>query len=154
MTSGSAAAGATAQTSVAYRWPTGDPATVLRGFDRPEVPWGSGHRGADLELAAGSPVLAAGDGVVAFAGRVVDRGVVSIDHDDGVRTTYEPLTPAVRRGERVSGGTIIGTLDVPSHCEPGSCLHWGARRGAADYIDPMSLLSGDVVIRLLPQHDG
>ena len=68
----------------AYTWPTGGPAAVLEGFDPPAVVWGSGHRGVDLALAAGSPVLAAGDGTVVFAGMVAGRPVVSIDHADGM----------------------------------------------------------------------
>ena len=52
----------------------------------------------DLGGAPGRPVLAAGDGVVVFAGMVAGRPVVSIDHADGLRTTYEPVAPAVGGG--------------------------------------------------------
>ncbi|MEE6280321.1 M23 family metallopeptidase [Georgenia sunbinii] len=135
-----------------YDWPTGGAVPLVRGFDGPDVPWAAGHRGVDLELDDGAPVLAAADGVVAFAGRVVDRGVVSIDHDDGVRTTYEPVEAEVVRGQHVSRGDVVGRLAGRSHCAPTSCLHWGARLGKDDYIDPMALLRDEVVIRLLPGH--
>src|SRR5659263_722451 len=82
--------------------------------------------------------------VVAFAGWVVDRHVVSIDHADGIRTTYEPVLPAVATGQWVSRGEVIGTLE-PGHCD-GGCLHVGARRGADTYIDPLTLFT-DTVIR-------
>jgi murein DD-endopeptidase MepM/ murein hydrolase activator NlpD len=105
----------------------------------------------DLRAAAGSPVLAAADGVVAFAGSVAGRPVVSVDHADGIRTTYEPVTPAVSAGERVRAGAVLGVLEpTGSHCAPGSCLHWGARRGPVAYVDPLGLLRAEIVIRLYP----
>lgn len=138
---------------VVYDWPAGAPVPVLRGFLGPAEPWASGHRGVDLEHTAG-PVRAAADGVVAFAGRVVDRGVVSIDHDDGIRTTYEPVTAAVARGDRVRLGQTIGHISGTTHCAPEVCLHWGARRGATSYLDPLSLLRTETTIRLLPLGPG
>ena len=125
----------------------GEPA-VTRPFEAPAHAYGPGHRGADLGGAAGTPVLAAGDGVVAFAGMVAGRPVVSIDHADGLRTTYEPVDPAVGAGQRVARGTPVGVL-VTGHagCPVEACLHWGLRRGA-DYLDPLLLLV--VRVRLLP----
>lgn len=136
--------------TVAYRWPTTAPAEVVRAFDPPEVPWGAGHRGADLALGVGEPVLAAADGVIAFAGTVVDRPVVSILHDDGLRTTYEPIEAVVVAGQQVRAGALLGHLRA-GHCPPWqpSCLHWGARSGASAYVDPVALL-GESVVRLLP----
>ncbi|MDO5494176.1 MAG: M23 family metallopeptidase [bacterium] len=132
---------------VDYHWPTGGPAAVLRAFSPPEVPWGSGHRGVDLQLAEGSVVVAAGDGTVVYAARLAGRGVVSIEHADGLRTTYEPVEASVRRGEHVRRGDPIGVL-AAGHCE-GGCLHLGARRGPDSYIDPLSLF-GIKRVRLLP----
>lgn len=143
------AAGAGSTSTTRYDWPTGAAVSVLRPFDAPDRPWQSGHRGVDLDLATGAAVLAAGDGVVAFAGNVAGRGVVSIDHADGIRTTYEPVTAVVAAGERVGAGQVIGHLAEPAHCTPASCLHWGARRGPEVYVDPMLLLRA-VVIRLYP----
>ncbi|MFC4556102.1 M23 family metallopeptidase [Georgenia faecalis] len=142
--------GLSAPVEVAYQWPTGAEVPVARPFDRPAQPWASGHRGVDLTLGEGAPVHAAGDGVVAFAGVVVDRPVVSVQHADGIRTTYEPVAAAVAAGTSVRAGQVIGTLALPHHCGDRACLHWGARRGADDYVDPLSLLQREVVIRLLP----
>lgn len=133
-----------------YRWPTGEPVPVLRPFDRPAQRWASGHRGADLDVDDGTPVHAAADGVVAFAGVVVDRPVLSISHPDGIRTTYEPVRATVAAGAAVRAGDVVGFLAGPAHCADRPCLHWGARRGADDYVDPLGLLAPDVVIRLLP----
>jgi murein DD-endopeptidase MepM/ murein hydrolase activator NlpD len=123
--------------------------TVTRPFEPPPGPYAGGHRGVDLAGAPGSPVRAAGDGVVVFAGMVAGRPVVSIDHADGLRTTYEPVDPSVAAGQRVTRGSPIGTL-VGGHagCPREACLHWGLRRGET-YLDPMVLLRPPR-IRLLP----
>jgi murein DD-endopeptidase MepM/ murein hydrolase activator NlpD len=105
----------------------------------------------DLAGAPGSPVLAAGDGVVAFAGMVAGRPVVSVDHVGGLRTTYEPVQPSVGAGQAVARGSPLGTL-MAGHtgCPAAACLHWGLRRGQ-DYRDPLLLLRPQRV-RLLPLH--
>lgn len=84
-----------------------------------------------------------------FAGTVAGRGVVSLQHGD-LRTTYEPVTATVRRGDAVGAGAEVGVVqDVPGHCAPASCLHWGLRRGPV-YLDPMLLLVARQPPRLLP----
>ncbi|RPF27837.1 M23 family metallopeptidase [Georgenia muralis] len=137
---------------VVYDWPTGGPADLVRDFTAPAQPWGSGHRGVDLAHSSGSAVRTAADGVVVFAGQVVDRPVVSVQHADGVRTTYEPVSPVVATGDRVRRGEVLGLLES-GHCpvwELTTCLHWGARTGPQSYVDPMDLLGLEVVVRLLP----
>lgn len=125
----------------------GEPA-VTRPFEAPAHPYGPGHRGADLAGAAGAPVLAAGDGVVVFAGMVAGRPVVSIDHAGGLRTTYEPVDPTVAAGQRLARSSPIGTLSAGHPgCPREACLHWGLRRGET-YLDPLLLLA--VRVRLLP----
>jgi murein DD-endopeptidase MepM/ murein hydrolase activator NlpD len=136
-----------------YAWPVRGP--VLRGFDPPDTPYGSGHRGIDIGTAIGTPVVAAQDGVVAFAGPVAGSLFISVDHPDGVRTTYSWLSDVgVQRGDVVRKGEPIGRSG-PGHqgVEPAH-LHFGARVGST-YIDPMLLLErGSVVglIHLAPLH--
>ena len=132
-----------------YTWPTGGPAAVLEDFDPPVVVWGSGHRGVDLALSAGSPVLAAGAGTVVFAGMVAGRPVVSIDHSDGIRTTYEPVAACVSAGDAVGRGQVIGTLVAGHRSDGVDALHWGARTGPKTYVNPLRLLR-PAVIRLKP----
>ncbi|GEM33491.1 hypothetical protein NN3_44980 [Nocardia neocaledoniensis NBRC 108232] len=139
----------------AFGWPLRPRPTVERRFDKPERNWLPGHRGVDLAGSAGQAVLAAGDGIVVFAGVVADKSVVSIDHAGGLRTTYEPVEPQVSVGARVTRGTPIGTL-VAGHegCPAAACLHWGARReasehGRREYVDPLGLLH-EVPVRLKP----
>jgi murein DD-endopeptidase MepM/ murein hydrolase activator NlpD len=122
---------------------------VTRPFEPPPTPFSAGHRGVDLGSTPWSPVLAAGDGVVLFAGMVAGRPVVSIDHAGGLRTTYEPVDPSVRAGQQIARGSPIGTLSAGhAGCPRQACLHWGLRRGES-YLDPMALLEIPRV-RLLP----
>lgn len=129
-----------------YAWPSGGAVPVLRGFDPPSVKWGRGHRGVDLAMQEGQPVMAAGDGVVLYAGRLADRPTVSIEHAGGIRTTYEPVEPAVAAGQSVARGQVIGTLKT-GHCGANACLHWGAKKGPDDYLNPLRLVRP--LIRLL-----
>ncbi|VEI12684.1 M23 family metallopeptidase [Trueperella bialowiezensis] len=132
---------------VDYDWPSGAEVPVLRPFYMDGANWNPGHRGVDLALDAGQSVYAAADGTVIYSGWLNDRQLVSIEHADGIRTTYEPLIPAVRRGQDVTRGEVIGYVDG-THCAPLPCLHWGAKRGSSDYIDPLTLLQR-APIRLL-----
>jgi murein DD-endopeptidase MepM/ murein hydrolase activator NlpD len=131
-----------------FAWPVA-PARVVRIFDPPPEPWLAGHRGVDLASPPGVPVWSAGVGTVVFAGQVAGRGVVSVDHPGGLRTTYEPVEPAVRAGDRLLAGQTLGTLSAGHPgCPAPACLHWGLRRGDA-YLDPLALL-GRGRVRLLP----
>ena len=131
-----------------FGWPVSSP-HVVRGFDPPPEPWLAGHRGVDLAAPPGTPVLSAGPGRVVFVGQVAGRGVVSVDHANGSRTTYEPVTPAVRAGDALLAGQTLGTLSAGHPgCPAEACLHWGLRRGDA-YLDPLALL-GRGRVRLLP----
>ncbi|HEY8471346.1 MAG TPA: M23 family metallopeptidase [Natronosporangium sp.] len=132
-----------------WQWPLAGQPTVTRRFDPPPQRWLPGHRGVDLAGTPGAEVLAAGPGTVAFAGLVAGTPVVSIDHPGGLRTTYQPVSPLVERGEVVAAADVIGLLQ-PGHagCPAAACLHWGLRRGET-YLDPLGLL-GLGRVRLLP----
>lgn len=132
-----------------WGWPLGGTPPVVRGFDPPERPWQSGHRGVDLAGTVGEPVRSAGAGVVAFAGMVAGRGVVSVDHAGGLRTTYEPVSATVHIGDSVRVGTSLGQLDAGHAGCPGqACLHWGLRRDQT-YLNPL-LLVRPLRVRLKP----
>ncbi|WP_051182336.1 M23 family metallopeptidase [Nocardia vinacea] len=129
-----------------FSWPLQPRPAVERPFDKPAQDWLPGHRGVDLAGTNGQAVLAAGDGIVVFAGTVAGKPVVSIDHPGGLRTTYEPVQAEVSVGMRVGRGTRIGALEAGHEgCVAVACLHWGARREASghsrrEYIDPLGLL--------------
>jgi murein DD-endopeptidase MepM/ murein hydrolase activator NlpD len=134
--------------ALVFGWPLSPP-SVVRWFDPPPQPWLAGHRGVDLAAPPAAPVLAAGPGTVIFAGRVAGRGVISLAHPGGLRTTYEPVTATVSVGDTVAAGAALGTLDAGHPgCPAAACLHWGLRRGDR-YLDPLALL-GLGRVRLLP----
>lgn len=124
-----------------WRAPLDGPLVLLRAFDPPDVAWGPGHRGVDLAASPGTEVRAAGPGTVLLAGDLAGRGVVVVEHDGGLRTTYEPVDSVVGIGRVVVAGELLGRVGPGSvHCgRPPTCLHWGLRRGR-DYLDPWRLL--------------
>ncbi|GAB2878081.1 M23 family metallopeptidase [Streptomyces deserti] len=129
--------------AIGRAWPVGVRPPVLRGWEPPATPYGRGHRGVDLAAAPGTPVRAVAAGRVSFAGRVAGKGVVSVEltgtGDPPLRTTYEPVTAAVKKGEEVAPGEVIGTVEpTGSHCTA-TCVHWGLLRGET-YLDPLALL--------------
>ncbi len=70
------------------------------------------HEGTDYAAAPGTPVMAAGDGVVARAGRAGGYGnLIEIRHRSGIVTRYGHLrgfARGVRAGARVAQGQVIG----------------------------------------------
>ncbi|WP_202236474.1 peptidoglycan DD-metalloendopeptidase family protein [Actinacidiphila reveromycinica] len=126
-------------------WPVTGPGArgrplVLRAFEPPATPWAAGHRGVDLPARPGTAVRAAAAGEVAFAGPVAGVPVVVVALPGGLRTTFEPVRPAVAVGTRVAAGERIGEMaaGAPPHC-PAACVHWGLLRGEV-YLDPLTLL--------------
>ena len=134
-------------------WPLRPQPAVVRTFDAPQPNWQRGHRGVDLAGSPGQTVYAASPGTVVFAGELAGRPVVSVAHPGGLRTSYEPVRAAVRVGQAVTTGTVIGSL-LAGHpgCGAAACLHWGAMWGPASgarYVDPLGLLRSTPV-RLKP----
>ncbi len=147
------------------RWtaPVGPPLLELRPFAAPPpaTPWLPGHRGVDLAAAAGDPVRSDAAGRVTFAGMVAGQGVVVVAHSARLRSTFEPVRAAVRTGDSVPAGVILGWLAMvtgprsPGPLCPGRpCLHWGMLLDGR-YVDPL-VVSGLVAApvagtaRLLP----
>ena len=134
-------------------WPLQPRPAVLRVFDAPSPNWQRGHRGVDLAGSPGQPVYAAREGTVVFAGDLAGRPVVSVAHQGGLRTSYEPVIAGVRRGQLVAASSPLGRLAAGHDgCPAPACLHWGAMWGPAanaDYVDPLGLLAA-TPIRLKP----
>lgn len=120
-----------------WAWPV-EPHEVARAFDAPATPYGPGHRGIDLAAPTGAPVRATQGGVVRFAGPVAGRPVISVEHDGGLVSSFEPVEAAVAAGDAVERGQQIGTL-LAGHVEGSTRLHLGARLHG-EYIDPLPLL--------------
>lgn len=129
-----------------WAWPVDTPRSVLRPFIAPATPYAAGHRGIDIRAPAGT-VFAPADGVVHFAGMVVDRPVLSIDHGSGVLSSYEPVTSTLNAGDQVSRGDPIGVV-LPGHCAS-LCVHFGVRVDG-EYVSPLAWLGGIPHSVLLP----
>ncbi len=142
---------APARAAGTWSWPVSG--AVIRGFDPPDSPYGSGHRGIDIAAASGTPVLAAADGTVSFAGKVGGQLFITIQHGGGLASTYSWVSAlSVRKNDTVSAGQPIG-LSGQGH--PGSAiqhLHFAVKLSGG-YVDPLDYLApGSVVdlIRLAP----
>lgn len=98
------------------------------------------HEGLDIAAEEGDPVRAVRAGRVVFAG---DRGTygltVIIDHGKGLTTLYAHLSAlAVREGERVAGGQVIGRVGSTGR-STGPHLHLEVRLNGVPY-DPIYCL--------------
>ena len=87
--------------------------------------WGRLHAGVDLAAPHGTPVVAAGAGVVVAAGLAAGYGnAVLIDHGNGYLTHYGHLsTIAVQVGQDVTAGQQIGAEGSTGH-STGPHLHF------------------------------
>lgn len=122
-----------------WDWPLFPRPEVLRTFDPPDRPWMSGHRGVDLGATHdGVPVTSPEAGTVSFVGVVVDRPVITIDHGNGLKSSFEPVESGLAAGAVVAKGDAIGTL-LPGHCGSLACVHWGVRRGD-EYVNPLEFV--------------
>lgn len=144
----SASATSTTPAPEQWVWPAPAPIRVVSPFRAPPTPYTSGHRGIDLEVAPGAALVAAEGGTVSFAGMVAGRGVVAIDHGDGVVSAIEPVSPIVEEGAVVVPGEPIGTASQGGHCD-GGCVHFGVRVDG-EYVSPFLFLGGLPRAVLLP----
>jgi hypothetical protein len=113
---------------------------VSQRFQAPQVDWGPGHRGIDFTAEAGTAVRAAGPGTVVFAGEVAGFPAVTIDHGNGLETTYSILSSiSVAEGDHVEAGRWIGEVGE-AHPGIGTGLHFGVKV-EDEYVDPESHLA-------------
>jgi hypothetical protein len=99
------------------------------------------HRGIDWAAPRGTPVRAAGDGVVVATQRAGAYGqYVEIDHGRTVATVYahlERYAPNLRPGRRVHQGDLIGRVGTTGRAT-GPHLHYEVRVGATQ-VDPLAV---------------
>jgi murein DD-endopeptidase MepM/ murein hydrolase activator NlpD len=131
-----------------WLWPVPAPIRVVSPFRAPPTPYASGHRGIDVAVEQGAVIVAPAAGVVSFAGRVVDRGVVAIDHGAGVVSAIEPVDALVTEGTVVAAGDPIGVAASGGHCVA-ECAHFGVRVDG-QYVSPFLFLGGLPRAVLLP----
>ena len=125
------------------------PFRLVRAYVAPAHEYGPGHRGIDLEPLGGAEVRAPAAGVVAFAGSVAGRGILTIDHGDGLVTTLEPVQTAAGAGRAVSRRTRSSRRSRSGGHAAAGTLHFGVRLHG-DYINPMLLLGEVPRAVLLP----
>jgi murein DD-endopeptidase MepM/ murein hydrolase activator NlpD len=92
--------------------------------------WGRLHAGVDLAAADGTPIVAAGAGVVVRAGVAEGYGnAVLIDHGNGYLTHYGHLSRiTVQVGQHVRAGEQIGNEGSTGH-STGPHLHFEVHQG-------------------------
>jgi murein DD-endopeptidase MepM/ murein hydrolase activator NlpD len=106
------------------------------------------HAGTDLAAAGGTPILAAADGRVVFAGMTGDTGtirILSTVSGEAVGTTYLHMWPdgiLVTVGQMVTAGQQIGAVGSSGH-STGNHLHFEVHPGGTDAapIDSMPWLA-------------
>jgi murein DD-endopeptidase MepM/ murein hydrolase activator NlpD len=121
----------------AFVWPLRGAVTSRFGFRRhPIFRAHLFHQGVDIAAAHGTPVRAAGDGTVLFAGWYGGYGkLIVLDHGDGLSTLYGHLsTILVAPGAQVARGQIIGRVGSTGY-STGPHLHFEIRRNGQP-VDP------------------
>jgi murein DD-endopeptidase MepM/ murein hydrolase activator NlpD len=122
-----------------FRWPVRG--RVIAGFG--PKPNGLQNDGIDVAVPNGTPVKAAEDGTVAYAGNELKGygNLVLIRHSNGYVTAYAHASEIlVKRGDTVKRGQVIahsgstGNVNAPE-------LHFEIRKGATP-VDPAQFLNG------------
>jgi murein DD-endopeptidase MepM/ murein hydrolase activator NlpD len=121
-----------------------DAARISSGFGmrrHPILGYSRMHRGVDFAAPTGTPVYAAGEGTVAFAGWRGDYGrTVIVHHAGGISTLYAHLStiPAgIRPGARVRQGQVIGRVGSTG-LSTGPHLHYEVHRNNVA-VNPASI---------------
>lgn len=92
------------QLQKAFDWPTRGRISSTFG-----PRWGKMHNGLDIAVPSGTPIRAAGDGRVSFAGWNGGYGIlVIVDHGNGVETRYAHNSRLnVKVGQQVERGQVV-----------------------------------------------
>jgi murein DD-endopeptidase MepM/ murein hydrolase activator NlpD len=121
-----------------FIWPVNGPITSPFGYRQDPVLGGYRlHAGVDIAASQGTPIKAAGDGVVKMAGWNGGYGNFTlIDHGGGLATGYGHQSRiAVSIGQHVSTGQVIGYVGSTG-ASTGPHLHWEVRVNGTP-VDPM-----------------
>jgi murein DD-endopeptidase MepM/ murein hydrolase activator NlpD len=105
------------------------------------------HKGVDYAAPIGTPVRAAGDGRVIFAGRKGGYGnLIELDHSRGITTVYGHLSRfarGIRVGRRVEQGEVIAYVGMTG-LATGPHLHYEYRVNGV-YKNPQTVKLPDAV---------
>jgi murein DD-endopeptidase MepM/ murein hydrolase activator NlpD len=102
------------------------------------------HNGIDYAASSGTPVRAAADGVVAFAGPKGPNGnLLAIQHAHGYETFYAHLSrfaPGMKPGTKVTQRQLVAYVGSTGR-STGPHLHFSLKRSGR-FIDPATQLNG------------
>lgn len=131
-----APAPADADASDEFRWPARG--RIIAGFGA-----NGGNEGINIAVPEGTPVKAAEDGVVTYAGSEVKGygNLVLIRHENGYVSAYANNGAlSVKRGESVKRGQVIATSGQTGNVTSPQ-LHFELRKGSTP-VDPVPHLGG------------
>lgn len=137
-TEGQVASIAPAETGIGkYRWPVTGAVIAAYGANVD----GQRNDGIDISVPEGTPVKAAENGVVIYAGNGLEKlgNTVLIRHSDGKVTVYAHLKSIdVNRGDKVNRGQVVADSGMSGNASRPK-LHFEVRKNSAP-INPMSFL--------------
>jgi murein DD-endopeptidase MepM/ murein hydrolase activator NlpD len=121
-----------------------DGARLSSGFGprrHPILGYNRMHRGVDFAAPTGTPIYAAGDGVLTYAGRKGAYGnYIQIRHNDEFSTAYAHMSrfaDGVKKGSRVRQGQVIAYVGSTGR-STGPHLHYEVLQNG-NQINPMSI---------------
>jgi murein DD-endopeptidase MepM/ murein hydrolase activator NlpD len=129
----------TANSTASFRWPVRG--RVIQAFG-PKASGGQ-NDGINVSVPEGTPIKAAEDGVVAYAGSELKGygNLVLLRHANGFVTAYAHASELnVKKGETVKRGQVIGKAGSTGNVT-GPQLHFEVRKGATP-VDPAQYLGG------------
>ena len=128
-----------ANAAPSFRWPVRG--RVITGFG-PKASGGQ-NDGINVAVPEGTPIKAAEEGVVAYAGSELKGygNLVLVRHANGFVTAYAHASElAVKKGETVKRGQVIGKAGATGNVNSPQ-LHFEVRKGATP-VDPTQYLTG------------
>ncbi|HVZ52426.1 MAG TPA: peptidoglycan DD-metalloendopeptidase family protein [Pseudolabrys sp.] len=123
----------------AFRWPV--KGRIIAGFG--QRPNGTQNDGINLAVPEGTPIKAAEDGVVAYAGNELKGygNLVLIRHSNGFVSAYANASSlTVKRGDAVKRGQVIAHAGQTGNVTSPQ-LHFEIRKGSTP-VDPTKYLGG------------
>jgi murein DD-endopeptidase MepM/ murein hydrolase activator NlpD len=129
----------TAEATPSFRWPARG--RVIAGFG--SKPNGTQNDGINLAVPEGTPIKAADDGIVAYAGNELKGygNLVLIRHSNGFVSAYAHASELmVKRGDSIKRGQVIAHAGQTGNVTSPQ-LHFEIRKGSTP-VDPTQYLGG------------